>query len=486
LKKKIKQFLVWSTLITSFSGGIAPVWAEEKTSQETGSNPYAAQEARIHEVLQKVMEEHLNSKLDINRLTDGAIRGMLEETGDPYTTYFTDEEFGQFYSNLEGTFTGIGVYIQQRDNKLFVESIFEDSPAAKADVRAGDEIIAVDGKRVAGQSVDDVAEWMKGETGSAVELTLKREGKEHTVSLTREVLQVSPVDSVMLDNKIGYIALYTFADNSADVFAKHLKKLQNDGAQGLIIDLRDNGGGYVDAALAIADMFIDKGALLHVQDRTGKTTDIPAKQGSVHIPTVVLVNGGTASASEVLAGALQDDKVATVIGTKTFGKGVVQELMPLQKGGVLKLTVEEYFSPLMHKINGQGITPDIVVENSDEQVMKAVSYLHGSTSLYLYPNGTAGVAGFPAGNSIAKKINGKWFVALRPFAQLYGGQIYWDGARQQATLRYGEVSRNYTTKNNTYVRNEKGTLWVSLDKLDSDFSSIYLEKQGGNIIVHVK
>lgn len=488
MKKKIKQLLIWSTLITSISGGVAPVWAAEDAAQpqEARNIPYAAQEARIHEVLQKIMEEHLNSEHDIKRLTDGAIRGLLEEAGDPYTTYFTEQEFEDFYNGLEGTFAGIGIYIQQQDNKLIIQSIFEESPAEKAGLREGDEVVAVDGKRVAGQSIEQVTEWMKGEPDSSVELTVKRGGKEHTVQLKREILQFSPVDSLMLDNKIGYMTLYTFSDNSAEVFRKHLSRLQSDGMEGLILDLRDNGGGYLDAAIEIADMFVDKGALVHVKDRSGKLTDIPAKSGSIQIPMVVLVNGLTASASEVLTGVLKDYKVATVIGTKTFGKGTVQELIPLQKGGVLKLTVEEYFSPLMHKINGQGILPDIVVQNPDEQVMRAISYLHGSTALHLYPDGTAGVAGFPAGNSLAKKVGGKWFIALRPFAEVYGCQIYWDGARQQAVLRCGEVVRKYSTKNNTYLRNEKGTLWLALDKLDSDFPSIFVEKRGGDILVHVK
>lgn len=391
-------------LVTSISGSAIPVWAAENTSQEKGDNPYAAQEARIHEVLTTVMEKHLNDRLDVKRLTDGAIRGLLEETGDPYSSYFTEKEFEDFYNDLEGTFAGIGIlYTQQKDGKLIIQSIFEGSAAAKADLQEGDEVIAVDGRRTYGKSIDQVMELMKGEPNSSVVLTVKRDGKERSVTLKREQMQFSPVDSLMLDNKIGYIALYTFSENSAEIFRKHLSKLESDGMKGLIIDLRDNGGGYVDAAIGIADIFIDNGTIVHIKNREGKQSDIRATAGAMKVPMAVLVNGRTASASEMLAGALQDYKVGTVIGTKTFGKGIVQATMPLEKGGILKLTVEEYFSPQMNKINGKGIMPDIVIEKPDDQLMRAITYLNGSTALRLNPDGTASIAGFPAAEELPRR-----------------------------------------------------------------------------------
>lgn len=486
VKKKIKQWLASGLLLTSMAGVALPVQAAESAAGGADKYPYADQEARIHEVMKKVMEEHLNDRLDIRQLTDGAIRGMLDETGDPYTTYFTEKEFEEFYNELEGTFAGIGIYIQQQDDALIIDSVYEGSAAERAGLRSGDEIIAIDGKQMAGKPADQAAELMKGEPGSRITLTIKRDGQEQSITVQREIMQYSPVDSMMLENKIGYIALYTFSENSAEVFEKHLDKLKRDGMEGLILDLRDNGGGYLDASIAIADLIIDKGLIVNVKNRTGKQTEVSARSGGIDVPLAVLINEYTASASEVLAGALQDHKMGTLIGAKTFGKGVVQELRPLEKGGILKLTVEEYFSPKMRKINGQGITPDIIVEDSDAQLLKAITYLQGSTALHLYPNGTAGVAGFSAGKTIAKKVGDKWFIALRPLAGLYGYQIYWDNVRQQAVLHSGDTMRRYSTKNNTYVRNEKGVLWVALDKLDSDFPSIYVEQRGDTILVHVK
>ncbi len=487
MKMKMKRLLVWGALVTSISGSAIPVWAAENTSQEKGDNPYAAQEARIHEVLTTVMEKHLNDRLDVKRLTDGAIRGLLEETGDPYSSYFTEKEFEDFYNDLEGTFAGIGIlYTQQKDGKLIIQSIFEGSAAAKADLQEGDEVIAVDGRRTYGQSIDQVMELMKGEPNSSVVLTVKRDGKERSVTLKREQMQFSPVDSLMLDNKIGYIALYTFSENSAEIFRKHLSKLESDGMKGLIIDLRDNGGGYVDAAIGIADIFIDNGTIVHIKNREGKQSDIRATAGAMKVPMAVLVNGRTASASEMLAGALQDYKVGTVIGTKTFGKGIVQATMPLEKGGILKLTVEEYFSPQMNKINGKGIMPDIVIEKPDDQLMRAITYLNGSTALRLNPDGTASIAGFPAAEGIAKKVGTQWFIALRPFADLYKCQVYWDNQSQQVVFRCGDTTRKYSVKDNPYVHNENGTVWVALNKLSSDFPAIYVEKRDQSIFVHVK
>ena len=481
IKKRVAAALA-GTMVWTMVFSASPAWGKELAAQE-----YAEQEARIHEVLQKIVEQHVNSKLDIRKLTDGAIRGIVEETGDPYTAYFTEDEFSDFIGEVEGQFSGIGIYIEQRGQAFFVESVLEDSPASEAGLRSGDEIVVINGQKIAGKSVGEVTDEMKGQPGTQIEIQVRRQNQLINKIIKREDIQVSPVDSIMLDDKIGYMALYTFSYNIADVFSEQVTRLKNDGMKGLIIDLRDNPGGHIEGAIDIADLFIPKGTLVNMVDRSGKKLSVPATGKGSAFPIVVLVNGNTASASEILSGALQDHHAAWIIGTKTFGKGTVQEITPLEKGGVLKMTVEEYFSPNMHKINGKGITPDEVVQNSNEQIVKAITYLKGSTSLHLFADGNVSFSGFPpAASHFVKKVNGRWYVALRPFAQVYGYRINWNGTKQQVALRIGETERKYTVRNNPHVRNENGAVWVALDQLDQDFASISLEKQGGDLLVHIK
>lgn len=482
IKKQVVTTALAGTIIWTAAFGTAPVWAKE-----TPASAYTEQEARIHEVLQKVLNGHVNNNLDIKKLTDGAIRGIVAETGDPYTAYFTEDEFTNFIGEVEGQFSGIGIYVEQRKQSFFVDSVIADSPASKADLRSGDEIVVINGEKIAGKTIDEVTEEMKGQAGTPVELQIRRHDQLLTKIVKREDMQTSPVDSIMLDGKIGYMTLYTFSYNIADVFKEQLARLQKDGMKSLIIDLRDNPGGHIEGAIDIADLFVEHGTLVNMVNRNGKKLSIPATGKGTAIPMVVLVNGNSASASEILTGALQDHHAARIMGTKTFGKGTVQEITPLDKGGVLKMTVEEYFSPNMHKINGVGIVPDDVVQNPNEQVVKAITYLTGATSLHLFADGKVSFNGFPpAVTPLAKKVNGRWYIALRPFAQAYGYRISWDGVKQQAGLRIGETERKYAVSGNPHVRSENGTTWVALDQLDRDFDAISVEKKEAEWLVHIK
>ncbi|WP_052947408.1 S41 family peptidase [Aneurinibacillus tyrosinisolvens] len=462
----IKKWAIAFVLGILLTGMIQP---GAQTVSAAGTTPdaktYEQQEARFRELLQLVMEKHVDKNLDVMKLTDAALHGMMDATGDPHSMYFTDSEFQEFMSNVEGSFAGIGIYVEQKGDRFIIQSVMEGAPAQRAGLMTGDEVIAIDGESIAGKKIDEVTEKMKGNAGTSISMTVKRKSETLTVNLTREEITFSPVESRMLDNQIGYIQLYTFADNSAQLMAQHLANLQKKGMKGLILDLRDDPGGHLEAAVDIAKLFIDKGPVVHTVDRDGKKETLTVDGPEWKTPIAILVNGGTASASEILTAALQDYGLATVIGTKTYGKGTVQEIMPLETGGVVKLTVAEYFSPKMRKVNGNGITPDIVIESPDQQLLKAVAQVKGSTALKLFNNGTSEIGGFPLEEGVlAKQINGTWYVALRGIAEMYGGSVGWDEKKHQVTFAYGKTKKGYAIAHNPSLRTDNGRSFLSIER----------------------
>jgi carboxyl-terminal processing protease len=322
-------------------------------------------------------------------LTQAAIRGMLNSLGDPYTTYLSSSEINSLEESLKGgDFGGIGVYIEQDPrSKAIVVAPIEDTPAYRAGVKVGDEIIAVDGKPVAGLKLDEVEHLIRGRTGTVVHLLVRGHagGAQRTVAITRDHIIVPSVHAKMEDH-FEYVRLADFGQTSFDEVRKAMLAGKNAGAKGYILDLRDNGGGLLEAAVQISSLFIPQGTIVSTIDRWGgretKTADGDAIGTA---PLVVLVNKYTASASEITAGAIQDYKVGTLIGTKTYGKGVVQSIYNLSDGGALKITTARYVTPLGRDIHHKGIQPDVFVDQpvdapiidtpKDTQLAAAKNYL---------------------------------------------------------------------------------------------------------------
>ncbi len=324
-------------------------------------------------------------------LTQAAIRGMLNSLGDPYTTYLSSSEINSLEESLKGgDFGGIGVYIEQDPRtKAIVVAPIEDTPAYRAGVKVGDEILAVDGKPVAGLKLDEVEHLIRGRTGTVVRLQVRSHGgsgnASHTVAIVRDHIVVPSVHAKM-ENGYEYIRLADFGQTSYDEVRKALLAGKNAGAKGYILDLRDNGGGLLEAAVQISSLFIPHGTIVSTIDRWGGRETKTAEDDSIGAaPLVVLVNKYTASASEITAGAIQDYRVGTLIGTKTYGKGVVQSIYNLSDGGALKITTARYVTPLGRDIHHKGIQPDIFVDQSvdapiidtpkDTQLAAAKAYL---------------------------------------------------------------------------------------------------------------
>jgi carboxyl-terminal processing protease len=320
-----------------------------------------------------VRNEYLNRNYTNQEEAYKAIREMLKKLEDPYTRFMDPQEFKNMQIDTSGELTGVGIQLAQDEQtkKLMVISPIEDTPAFKAGVLAKDVILKIDGKSTEGMDVNDAVKLIRGEPGSSVKLTVQRGNKQIDYQLTRAKIEIHPVryDSKNSQNgKVGYIRLTQFSANAAQEMRTAIKELEKQQVTGYILDLRSNPGGLLNASVDIARMWIDDGAIVSTVDRQGETDrQVANSRALTDKPLVVLVDGGSASASEILSGALQDDKRATLIGTQTFGKGLVQSVRQLEDGSGLAVTIAKYLTPSGRDINKLGIAPDVVVELSDSQ-----------------------------------------------------------------------------------------------------------------------
>ena len=303
-----------------------------------------------------------------------AIREMLGKLEDPYTRFMNPEEFQNMRIDTSGELTGVGIQIakDEETDRLVVISPIEDTPAFEAGILAQDIIVKIDGKDTIGMDVNDAVKLIRGERGSQVTLTIDRNGKQSDYDIIRERIEIHPVRASIKDTdlgKVGYIRLTTFNELAAKDMQKAIKEHEKEQVVGYVLDLRSNPGGLLYASINIARMWINEGTIVSTVDRKGLSDRESAKNKALtDKPLVVLVNEGSASASEILSGALQDNKRATLLGTKTFGKGLVQSVRPLGDGSGLAVTIAKYLTPSGRDINKEGIPPDVVLELSDEQL----------------------------------------------------------------------------------------------------------------------
>ena len=318
-------------------------------------------------VLEKIYYEDINTE----KLLDGALLGVSSSVEDPYTTYMTKDEATDFVEDMDSDdYTGVGLYITAGNDGegVTVVSPLKGSPAEKAGIVSGDIILSVDGQSVIGVNVDKVASDMKGPEGTNVTLTIlkKSSGKTTDIMLTRDTIKRETVTSEMLDEKNAYIRINQFGINTYTEFVQQYNNLVKQGMKRLVLDLRNNPGGYMEVAVNVADSFIEEGEIVYTLNKDGKRHDYMAKTGKTQLPMVILTNGGTASASEILVGALSSYDLATIVGEKTFGKGVTQIPYKFWDGSIMKITDSKYYTPNDVCIDHQGITPDVDVKMSIE------------------------------------------------------------------------------------------------------------------------
>ena len=340
----------------------------------------------------EIIDKYYLGEIDDTKLEEGAIKGYIEGLGDPYTEYISKEDMDTYLDDTMGNFVGIGIYMVKNTeyDRIQVLSTIKDSPAEKVGIQAGDLIISVDGIEYKADDMTTASNNIKGEEGTKVTVEILRGTEKIKYEIARGKVKVNPVEGKVINNNIGYIKFTSFDETTAEDFKAKFEELNKKGIQSLIIDLRNNGGGIVDQALEIADYIADKDSvLLYEVDKNNKETVKKAKTDPIiNMPIVILTNENTASASEILAGALKDLGKAKIVGTKTYGKGVIQQILSLSDGSGLKITIEEYQTPNRNKINKVGIEPDETVElpdsvksvlnveeNEDTQLQKAIQIL---------------------------------------------------------------------------------------------------------------
>ena len=314
-------------------------------------------------------------------MVEGAIKGVVESLDDPYSTYLDPQTFKKLNEQIHGSFGGLGILVGLEEQYLTVVRPYENTPAAKAGIKSGDKIVKINTEDVVGVDLDAAVNMMRGPVGSKINLTLLRNNEELKKTLVREEIKVPTVESkVIPKTEFGYISISQFTENTPNELEEQLKKLNIKQLKGIVLDLRNNPGGELIAATRVADQFVSDGVIVHIDYKVGEDRAFAASKQSLNLPLVVLINKYSASASEILAGAIKDHKIGTLVGTTSFGKGVVQTVYPLDNGAGLKLTTARYLTPNKHDINKKGIKPDVQVDQQEDseidlQLQKGIEIL---------------------------------------------------------------------------------------------------------------
>ena len=339
-------------------------------------------------VLKGLIDENYIGDVDEEALEEGIYKGYIQGLEDPYSVYYNEEETKDLYETTEGEYSGIGAVLSQdlESGVITLVQIYEGSPAAKAGLKDNDILTKVGDIEVTGMDLSEVVTYIKGEKGTDVDLTVLRgeDAEEITVTATRDTVEAQTVKYEMLEGQTGYLSVSEFDSVTYAQYEEALNKLTDQGMTGLIVDLRNNPGGNLNTVCEMLDMVLPKGTIVYTEDKDGKReTATSDDEHQINVPMVVLVNGNSASASEIYAGAVQDYGIGKIVGTQTYGKGVVQQIFDLGDGTSVKLTIAEYFTPNGRSIDGEGITPDVEVEyeadennpEADNQLEKALEVM---------------------------------------------------------------------------------------------------------------
>ena len=369
--------LIFTFLLMIFSVSLAIANTEEKAAEDEDGTLPLDELRTFTEVFAKVKNDYVEG-VDDRKLIENAIRGMLEGL-DPHSAYLDKESYDELQEGTSGEFGGLGIEVGMEDGYIKVISPIDGTPAAKSGIEAGDLIIKLDEKSVRGMSLNDAVDLMRGKPGSDIVLSVVREGQDKPmeITITRAIITAQSVRSEILEPGFGYARISSFQTHTAEDLRKAIEKLKKENEtslNGLILDLRNNPGGILNAAVGVSDLFLDSGMIVYTEGRIADSKlKFTAKPSDIlrDAPIIVLVNGGSASASEIVAGALQDHERAIIMGERTFGKGSVQTILPMNNEAAVKLTTARYFTPSGRSIQASGIEPDIIIENirvnSEEQ-----------------------------------------------------------------------------------------------------------------------
>ena len=394
-EKKIYRTIMLIIVVALVTFILTTCVMNNNTYKKDGSYTNISENLKLNtklNTIKKIINEDFLGEVDETKLTEAAIKGYVEGLDDEYTEYFTKEEMEEFKTETEGNYVGIGIYMLKntKDNNIIVLSAIKGSPAEEAGLKTGDIIKKVNDKEYTADEFEKIASDIKGKAGSKVKLEIKRGEETLTFEIERKKIELYPIESEVLENDIGYINISSFCEDCSSKFKENYDKLKKKNIKSLVIDLRNNGGGIVDEALEILDSILDKDSIMLItaNKKGEEKIEKAKKKPTIEVPIVVLVNENTASSSEIFAAALKENNKAKIIGTKTYGKGVIQESITLSDGSGIKITTEEYYTPNRNKINKIGITPDIEVDleektkniteisrDQDTQLKKAIETL---------------------------------------------------------------------------------------------------------------
>lgn len=406
---------------------------------------------RLQQVLDILSASHVSGTSE-QALSDTAIKAMVDSLNDPYTQFMDKSQWNQFQGSLERNYVGVGILISRTEEGVYIEQVFKGSSAEAAGLQPDDIIVQVNDVEITPANANDVATYITGEENTNVTISVLRNGERVTLTMPRKAISLPVVESTYLPGGVGYLKVYSFSDDSDEQFSQFLSffKSMND-FSALVIDLRDNPGGLLESAGYMASNFIKNNVLIHTKTRSGTDNPVKIEGGSTfNLPVYVLVNENSASASEILAGALQDYKVAVIAGTNTYGKGSVQNVFNLSEGSKLKVTIEEYLTPLGHPVNKIGIKPDVVLEGSMNQLLQVLRMAGVKEFKIQKDRSVVSVNGMQVTDTLPlTEENGKLWIHSRVLAALAGAELKWipeaQGveitAKDQTTLFSGDQTK---------------------------------------------
>ena len=368
-----------------FKGALAGALIVLLAGGAVSCSVFKSEESQKMELLNSLIDRYYIGDVDETDLSEGVYKGYIEGLGDPYSVYYDEEETKQMSESLSGEFGGVGALMSQdrETGVITVLQVYDGSPAQEAGMRDGDTLYKVEGEEVTGEDLSDVVSKVKGEKGTQVTLTVLRAdtGDEEELTITRDTIEAQTVSHEMKENNVGYIRITEFDTVTYEQYKEALEDLEDQGMERLIVDLRSNPGGNLDTVCDILDLMLPEGLIVYTEDKNGEREEYTSdEENQFDKPLVVMMNGYSASASEIFAGAIQDYGLGQIVGTQSYGKGVVQSVFDLQDGTSVKLTIAEYFTPNGRSIDGEGITPDVEVEyqydennpDADNQLEKAM------------------------------------------------------------------------------------------------------------------
>ena len=383
---------ICSVLLLFVVLGSAMIYLREKSYEKNSSAQEITQADQKEEVIEEASYEEILQKLeylemlvdnyyleDVKEISfaDGIYKGFISSLEDPYSTYYTKEEYNALRESSSGVYHGIGATVSQdaKSGIITIVKPFKNSPAYKAGILPGDIIFKVNEEEVTGMDLSEVVSRMKGVEGTTVDITIVREDVTEPMefTVTRQKIEVPTIEYQMLEDKLGYIVISEFDEITVEQFIAAVDKLEADGMKGLIVDVRNNPGGLLDSVVRMLDRLLPPELIVYTEDKYNKREEEKAVDAKkINVPMAVMINGNSASAAEIFAGTLQDYKTATIVGTTSFGKGIVQKVIPLSDGTAVKLTISKYYTPKGRNIHGSGITPDVVVELNEAMKKEVV------------------------------------------------------------------------------------------------------------------